>query len=520
MTDGDALRRTADVVDALEDDTAVDVDAAQVLDVDDDQIRVQLTVAIPRGTDLEVFVDDQVGADEPRNGRRDEDAIEEVGEEADDNQPAPADEDEAGDEADEEYWCERCGYGPSSEAGVARHHGHRHDGTPSIITSPPDETNAETEPDQNDGVDEDLPAERVHGELLEMAENEGNSWVKASDLADRLGVTGQKIGHRLSTLRERGDVEKYNENAAVAVWRPTDADVPEPPVADEGEEDDTDETPEVMEPVTDAEAEHYDEMAEEHLDDETDTSTEDISTESESTSESESGARTGDLEEDVEPDTPDQDAGVEEQADDDDDTETFPRECHCGATLKGSLELAIHRTEDHGVPQSQFDNREPGEFEEIVRDADSVRDIIDETGWSSTKTLRVLGIYGLGDVVGPDGIEFSDLGDYEFDGVATVSETPNDPAGDEADEADDASTADRPEQRVANDGGAVAFQDYSASTGTTDTRCQNCGSHVDKQFAKVFEPEREGAPRCCPNCEDLVREGDGTIRPARNGGGS
>ncbi|ELY70820.1 hypothetical protein C490_06002 [Natronobacterium gregoryi SP2] len=505
VTSGTDLRRVADVVDALQDDTAIDIDGAQVVETTDDQIHAQLTVAIPRGTDLEVFVGDQEAGDENLDDRLDEDPVEDVGEGADDDQPDPEDEDvDAGDDGDEEYWCERCGYGPSSEAGVARHHGQQHDGSVSIVTSPPDDPlsgEAEVADDQDEA--DDLTPEHVHAELLAMVEDDGYDWVAAGHLADRLGSTGQKVGHRLRKLRERGDVEKREKNAAAAVWQPTDADVPEPPVANEDEDEDTE----------DAFISAANRTKGPDESDETGASTEDTTTEPESTSEAE--ARTGDLEEDAEADAPDQDAGAEDQ--NDDDAETFPRECHCGATLEDSLELAIHRTEAHGVPQSQFNNLEPGEFEAIVRDADSLQDIIDETGWSSTRTLRVMGIYGLGDVVGPDGIEFSDLGDYEFDGVATVSETASDPAGDDI---DDPSMADRSEQRVANDGGAVAFTDYSASTGTTDTQCQNCGSHVDKQFAKVFEPEKEGAPRCCPNCENLVREGDGTIRPARNGGGA
>lgn len=61
----------------------------------------------------------------------------------------------------------------------------------------------------------------------------------------------------------------------------------------------------------------------------------------------------------------------------------------------------------------------------------------------------------------------------------------------------------------------VEFEDWSADPGD-GRRCQNCGSHLDKKFTKIFEPEDEGAPRCCPNCEELIRDHDGEIREARS----
>ena len=94
------------------------------------------------------------------------------------------------------------------------------------------------------------------------------------------------------------------------------------------------------------------------------------------------------------------------------DEETFPRECHCGATLEDS-----HRTEEHEVPQSTLDHLGPGEFEEIVEDADGIQDVLAEVSWSTERTLRMLGIYGLEEVVGTGDRELSDVTDVEFEGV-------------------------------------------------------------------------------------------------------
>jgi len=59
------------------------------------------------------------------------------------------------------------------------------------------------------------------------------------------------------------------------------------------------------------------------------------------------------------------------------------------------------------------------------------------------------------------------------------------------------------------------WRDYSASTGSSN-QCQHCGEHVDPKYDRVFEAEDEPGPRCCPNCEDLIREADGqTVREKR-----
>jgi hypothetical protein len=37
--------------------------------------------------------------------------------------------------------------------------------------------------------------------------------------------------------------------------------------------------------------------------------------------------------------------------------------------------------------------------------------------------------------------------------------------------------------------------------------CQNCGSHATARYVRVFTPEEFDAPRACPNCPDLTRDG-------------
>jgi NAD-dependent SIR2 family protein deacetylase len=44
--------------------------------------------------------------------------------------------------------------------------------------------------------------------------------------------------------------------------------------------------------------------------------------------------------------------------------------------------------------------------------------------------------------------------------------------------------------------------------------CQNCGSFVTEAYVRVFAPNGMERPRVCPNCEDLVRDGN-DVREAR-----
>jgi hypothetical protein len=38
--------------------------------------------------------------------------------------------------------------------------------------------------------------------------------------------------------------------------------------------------------------------------------------------------------------------------------------------------------------------------------------------------------------------------------------------------------------------------------------CQNCGAHVTDAYARVFTPDGVDAPRVCPHCEDMTRDGN------------
>ena len=39
--------------------------------------------------------------------------------------------------------------------------------------------------------------------------------------------------------------------------------------------------------------------------------------------------------------------------------------------------------------------------------------------------------------------------------------------------------------------------------------CLNCSSHVTEQYARVFTPDEYDAPRVCPHCDDMTRDGSG-----------
>jgi NAD-dependent SIR2 family protein deacetylase len=46
--------------------------------------------------------------------------------------------------------------------------------------------------------------------------------------------------------------------------------------------------------------------------------------------------------------------------------------------------------------------------------------------------------------------------------------------------------------------------------------CQNCGSDVTDQYARVFAPPGIHGVRVCPGCEDKIRDGKGQIREAHS----
>ena len=72
----------------------------------------------------------------------------------------------------------------------------------------------------------------------------------------------------------------------------------------------------------------------------------------------------------------------------------------CGAEFDNCLEYRIHRTEEHDVPQGKLNYLQPGEFEALVEDADSVTELAEECGFQTDRVLRMLSIYGLSGAVG------------------------------------------------------------------------------------------------------------------------
>ncbi|WP_232687497.1 DUF7563 family protein [Halobacterium zhouii] len=44
--------------------------------------------------------------------------------------------------------------------------------------------------------------------------------------------------------------------------------------------------------------------------------------------------------------------------------------------------------------------------------------------------------------------------------------------------------------------------------------CQNCGSFVTPDYVRVFAPPGVESPRICPDCPDMVRDGN-DVREAR-----
>lgn len=67
------------------------------------------------------------------------------------------------------------------------------------------------------------------------------------------------------------------------------------------------------------------------------------------------------------------------------------------------------------------------------------------------------------------------------------------------------------------DDGLPAWAEDLKDVGPTVT-CQNCGSHVTRQYVKVFAPDGLDRPRVCPFCKDKVRDSmaDEGVREARS----
>ncbi|WP_431357852.1 DUF7563 family protein [Halobaculum rarum] len=52
-------------------------------------------------------------------------------------------------------------------------------------------------------------------------------------------------------------------------------------------------------------------------------------------------------------------------------------------------------------------------------------------------------------------------------------------------------------------------------SGQTMPACGNCEGFVTQRYVDVFAPTGADSVRVCPNCEDLVRDGNG-VREARS----
>jgi hypothetical protein len=189
------------------------------------------------------------------------------------------------------------------------------------------------------------------------------------------------------------------------------------------------------------------------------------------------------------------------------------RTCGCGERFDDAFEYSIHRTEYHEEPQGVLGYLDAGEFETVVEAADSIQEIARAVDWSTERVLRALNIYGLEEIVGPSDVELSDITDVDV--IQAVDPATSPTQTDDVDADGEESPATPGEDPRESDGELLRFEDYSAEDGSVKSwECQNCGSHVDHQFVRVFEPENETAPRCCPNCEDLIRDGN-SVRKKR-----
>jgi len=93
-------------------------------------------------------------------------------------------------------------------------------------------------------------------------------------------------------------------------------------------------------------------------------------------------------------------AGDDDESDHKDDNHIcYPHVCSCGVVCEDELSRQIHRTEAHGAPQAKFGHLQPGEFETLVAQSETVSELADALESGYERTLRALGIYGFEDVV-------------------------------------------------------------------------------------------------------------------------
>lgn len=46
--------------------------------------------------------------------------------------------------------------------------------------------------------------------------------------------------------------------------------------------------------------------------------------------------------------------------------------------------------------------------------------------------------------------------------------------------------------------------------------CRNCGAHVTEDYVRVLAPPEADTVRACPDCPDMIRTFDGSVREARS----
>jgi hypothetical protein len=314
----------------------------------------------------------------------------------------------------DEWWCGKCGHGPTTARGIRVHDSRNddHDGDPVVCHREPDDVLDEDATEIETG-DDIPPAQQAW--ILEWGRNgpplggtyhvDADCWTLDRSDSDRDAVP---------LPRPLDDLEADEDWTACGHCSDDTADDDEvDPDAEDLVGDDDAELECESEPVQDDGDELVD--PEGAGDDDMDDGPREDSQEHNDAHE--------------ESDSADEESNYDETG-----TGRYPCECRCGVVCEDSLDWAIHRLEVHGVSQSRLDYLDPGEFESLVEAADTVRDLADDLDWSLRRTLRVLSAYGLGDVVGPSDVELSAVTDVDLPPVATdnQSTTEDEPATQDA----------------------------------------------------------------------------------------
>lgn len=157
------LDQLAGIVDALEarDDVAdvelTDLDQSSIGQHATADLSISFTTAPAEAASQPASTPGQLRSDRaaatPESLAEDEDATTARSGDARDSEPTDAA------DADDEYWCGRCGDGPNTENGVKIHTGHKHDGEPVVLDHRPDadelvaDTAAADDPDAEASTD-------------------------------------------------------------------------------------------------------------------------------------------------------------------------------------------------------------------------------------------------------------------------------------------------------------------------------------------------------------------------------